>query len=170
MAECVVRFLGWFQTRKNYWVNMSAVLLAQSLWQLAATEQWRGFTGVLRQLMQTQHGIVKLMDTPYGRQAAVGWQATRFIWVMDFPNLCVEISPRPVQSLVLGHPLIDGQVVNRQMLHCYEPKALPDLSRYGVDYREYVKAFKPSDLIISPPRVPVHEAPDLLEVRAWTGL
>jgi len=64
-----------FLTRKNYLVNMSAVLLlAQSLWQLAATEQWRGFTGVLHNLMLTQKGIVRLMDTPYGRQPAVGGQ------------------------------------------------------------------------------------------------
>jgi hypothetical protein len=171
VAESVVRFPGWFLTRKNYLANMSAVLLlAQSLWQLAATEQWRGFTGVLRNLMQTQKGIVRLMDTPYGRQPAVGWQATRFIWVMDFRNLCVEISPRPVQALVLGDPLIDGEVVNRQMLQQYEPDGLPDLGRYGVDYNGYVKAFKTGDLIISPPSTPVHDAPDLLEIGAWTGI
>jgi hypothetical protein len=66
--------------------------------------------------------------------------------------------------------LIDGTVVNRQMLQCYEPTDLPDLSRYGVDYDEYVKAFKPADLIIAAPRDSGAEAPDRLEIGAWTGL
>ena len=170
VAECLVRFPGWFINRKNYLVNMSAVLLlAQSLWQLGATEQWRGFLGVLRNLMQTEKGVVRLMDTPYGRAPAVGWQATRFIWVMDFRNLCLEISSRRVQSLVVGNPLIDGEVVNRQMLVCYEPTELPDLSRYGVNFTDYVGAFKPSDLMFSPPAVPIHDASERLEIGAWTG-
>ena len=152
VAECLVRFPDWFLARKNYLVNMSAVLLvAQSLWHLAATEQWRGYMNVLRDLMSAQKGIVRLMDTPYGRQPAVGWQATRFLWVMDLRDLCVEISPRRVQSLILADPLIDGEVVNRQMLDCYEPKNLPELNRYGVDYSEYLKAFRPDDLRIFGP-------------------
>lgn len=170
VGGCLVRFPGWFQARRNYLINMSAVLLlAQSLWHLAATEQWRGFTVVLHNMMSTQKGIVRLLDTPYGTQPAVGRQATRFIWVMDFLNLCVEIGPRHVQALVLGDPFIDNEVVNRQMLNCYELDSLPNLKRYGVDYSEYEKSFKPSDLNFSPPPASVHVPPDLLEIGAWTG-
>jgi hypothetical protein len=152
VAMFMNRFPSWLVTRKNYLVNMSAaLLLAQSLWQLAATEQWRGFLHVLQDLMASRSGIVMLMDTPYGRQPAVGGQATRFVWVMDLRNLCVEISPRRVQALVLGDPFIDQDTVNRIMLDGYLPKYLPELDRYGVDYHEYLRAFNPEELKIVAP-------------------
>jgi hypothetical protein len=148
-------FPVWFAARKKYLVNLSAVLLlAQSLWHIAATDQWRGFLNVLRDLMAARPGVVKLMDTPYGRQPAVGRQATRFVWVMDLRNLCVEISPRRVQSLVLGNPFIDPETVNRVLLDAYNPKCLPDrLERYGVDFQPYVRAFKPEEIQYVAPAV-----------------
>ena len=145
-------FAEWFNARKKFLVNFSAaLLLAQSLWQLSATEQWRGFLNVLRDLMAARPGTVKLMDTPYGRQPAVGRQATQFVWVMDLRNLCLEIGPPKVQALVLGDPFIDSETVNRDMLEQYNPKALPDLQRYGVNYETYVRAYKPEDLTFTAP-------------------
>lgn len=154
VALLLVRFPAWFETQRNHLVNLSAaLLLAQSLWHIAATEQWRGFLNVLKDMMASQSGVVKLMDSPYGRQPAVGWQATRFVWVMDLQAMCVEISPRQVKSLILADPIIDGEIVNRALLDEFKPDSLPDLSRYGVDYSEYKKAFKPEDItIVGPPK------------------
>jgi len=74
--------------------------------------------------------------------------------VADLRNLCVEISPRRVQSLVLGDPFIDPEIVNRVMLDAYDPKYLPaNLERYGVDFQPYVKAFRPEDIRYLAPAV-----------------
>jgi hypothetical protein len=82
----------------------------------------------------------------------VGRQATRFVWEMDLRTMCLEISPRQVQSLILPNPIIDGELVNRMLLDQFELRNLPDLSRYGVDYSGYLKVFDPGILDrIQPP-------------------
>jgi hypothetical protein len=92
----------WLEPQRRCLINLSAaLLLAQSLWHIAATEQWRGYLQVWQDMLASHTGIIKLMDTPYGKNPAVGRQATRFVWEMDTRNLCIEIGPRKVKSLIL---------------------------------------------------------------------
>jgi len=131
----------WLEPQRRHLVNLSAaLLLAQSLWHIAATEQWRGYLHVWKDMMASHSGIIKLMDTPYGKNPAVGRQATRFVWEMDARNLCIEVGPRKVKSLILPDVKITGEIVDRELLSQFKPEELPNLERYGVDYSEYVKA------------------------------
>ena len=138
----------WVERQRREWVNLSAgLLLAQSLWHIGATEQWRTYLNVLRDLMAQNRGIVKLMDTPYGPNPAVGRQATQFVWEMDLLNMCIEIGPRHVKSLVLANDLIDGETINRNLRGEFKPGALPHLEPYGVDYSEYIAAVTNSPIL-----------------------
>ena len=129
------------EPQRQYLVNLSAaLLLAQSLWHVAATEQWRGYLNVWKGMLATHTGLINLMDTPYGTNAAVGRQATRFVWEMDARNLEIEIGPRHVKSLILPDVKISGTIVDRELINDFQPKNLPHLERYGVDFSEYVKA------------------------------
>ena len=141
----------WLEAPRRYLVNLSAaLLLAQSLWSLGATEQWRTYLNIWREMLATHTGIIKLTDTPYGKSAAVGWQATQFVWDVDALNMCVEIGPLKVKSLILPDYIITGTIVNRNLLNEFTPAALPNLEHYGVDYSEYIKATA-QDTLINPP-------------------
>lgn len=133
----------WLKIPRAYLVNLSAVLLiAQSLWNIAATEQWDGYVKVLKHLMATHTGLLQLTDTPYGKAPAVGRQATRFLWIMDARNFEVVISPPNIKCLILPDPWVDEKHLNGPLISAFEPANLPDLKHYGVDYSEYVKAFQ----------------------------
>jgi hypothetical protein len=139
---------AWLESQRSYLVNMSAgLLLAQSLWHVAATEQWRTYLDVWRNLMAEHTGIIKLTDTPYGKSPAVGRQATRFVWEMDALNMCVEIGPLHVKSLILPDYIISDGIVNRNLLNEFKPEELPQLERYGVDFSEYIQAVTNSPLL-----------------------
>ncbi len=148
-VACMVAYRpAWLAAQRRELVNLSAgLLLAQSLWHVAATEQWRTYLIVLRGLMAEHTGIVKLIDTPYGPNPAVGRQATQFVWEMDLLNMCIEIGPRQVKSLVLANDMIDGTTVNRNLRGEFKPEALPHLEQYGVDYSEYIAAATNSPIL-----------------------
>jgi len=126
---------GWLRSHKRWIVNTSAALLiAQSLWQIAATEQWRGYLNVLRGMIAANTGIINLAETPYGKNASVGNQATSFLWLPDTRDLSIEISPPKIKSIV--NPAVGMREIDEQ----FKPENLPSLGRYGVDYSEYIKA------------------------------
>ncbi len=126
---------AWLEAQRKQLVHLSAaLLLAQSLWHLGATEQWRGYLNVWRHLVTTQKGLVDLTATDYWRQPAVGRQATRFVWEMDARDPAIEIGPRHVQALLLPGVTESGEVVHITLLNQFTPAELPDLERYGVDY------------------------------------
>lgn len=141
VALLLARRPDWLEPQRKQLVHLSAaLLLAQSLWHIGATEQWRGYLNVWRDMMSRQTGIIDLTATPYWKQPAVGRQATRFVWQMDARDLCIEIGPRHVQSLIMPGLTESGEVVHAVFLKQFTPEELPKLKRYGVDYREYVKA------------------------------
>jgi len=149
VALILARRPAWLEAQRNYLVNLSAgLLLAQSLWHIAATEQWRTYLNVWRGLMAAQPGLVRLMDTPYGKKPTVGWQATRFVWVGDARNLGLEISPPKVKSLILPDYIIYDNTVDRNVVKDFKPENLPNLQRYGVDYREYVQAVAHDPILV----------------------
>ena len=132
---------AWLEAQRKQLVHLSAaLLLAQSLWHLGATEQWRGYLNVWRHLVTTLKGLVDLTATDYWRQPAVGRQATRFVWEMDARDLAIEIGPRHVQALLLPGVTESGEVVHITLLNQFTSAELPDLARYGVDYTAYLAA------------------------------
>lgn len=138
----------WLEAPRRQLVNLSAsLLLAQSLWHLAATEQWRGYLNALRSLQSSRPGLINLMDSPYGKYPAVGHQATRFLWTGDARNLGIEISPPHVQSLILPGGIIYDQTLDENIVRGFRPAELPDLRRYGVDFDEYVRAVAQEPLL-----------------------
>ena len=132
---------AWLEPARQQLVHLSAaLLLAQSLWHLGATEQWRGYLNVWRHLVTTQKGLIDLTATDYWKQPAVGRQATRFVWEMDARDLCIEIGPRQVQALLLPGVTESGEVVHGVLLKQFTPAELPPLENYGVDYTAYLAA------------------------------
>jgi hypothetical protein len=136
IAFIISRRPGWIEAQWRSLTNLSAaLLLAQSLWHIAATEQWRGYLQVWKALLASHTGVVNLADTPYGQSPAVGWQATKFVWPMDARDLSIEISPAKVKSIIQPAVKIDGELADQ-----FNPQNLPRLERYGVDYSEYLNA------------------------------
>jgi hypothetical protein len=141
VAVMVQRQPDWLAPVRGHLVRFTALLLlAQSLWHLGATEQWRGYLAVWREMLTTQKGLITLTDTPYGRQPAVGRQATQFVWEMDARDLEVIIGPRQVQALILPPVTESGEVVHLTLLKQFVAEGLPPLQRYGVDYTNYLAA------------------------------
>jgi hypothetical protein len=141
VALVLAKWPAWLEPARQQLVHLSAaLLLAQSLWHLGATEQWRGYLNVWRHLVTTQKGLIDLTATDYWRQPAVGRQATRFVWEMDARDLCVEIGPRQVQAMVLPGVTESGEVVHGTLLEQFAPAELPPLESYGVDYSAYLAA------------------------------
>lgn len=141
VAFILAKWPAWSEPARQQLVHLSAaLLLAQSLWHLGATEQWRGYLNVWRQLVTTQTGLIDLTATDYWKQPAVGRQATRFVWEMDARDLCIEIGPRQVQALLLPGVTESGEVVHGVLLKQFTPAELPPLARYGVDYSAYLAA------------------------------
>jgi hypothetical protein len=141
LALIVSRRPNWLEPQRRQLVHLSAaLLLAQSLWHLGATEQWRGYLNVWRGMLSTQQGLVDLTATPYWKYPAVGRQATQFVWEMDARDMAIEIGPRHVQALLMPGVTESGEVVHSTMVDSFKPDQLPRLEHYGVDYRDYIEA------------------------------
>jgi hypothetical protein len=126
----------WFAARRNYLIGFSAsLLLAQSLWQISATWQWHGFVGAWRGVLAARSGPVSLKDTPFGGRA-VGRQAMNFDWNWANPSLSIMLAPAGrVKSIILS-PGRSGW----QPFEPLNPKDLPKLQQYGLNYDDYLGA------------------------------
>lgn len=145
----------WIEKPKKHLIHLTAsLLLAQSLWHLGATEQWRGYLNVWRDMMARNTGIIDLTATPYWQQRAVGRQATHFVWQMDARDLCIAIGPRRVKSLIMPGVTESGEIVHGVFLKQFTPEELPNLKRYGVDYSEYIQTVRSQRTVLDeiPPK------------------
>jgi hypothetical protein len=128
----------WLEEQRHYLIGFSSsLLLAQSLWHIAATWQWQEFVGVWRSELASQAGAVSLSDIPWdtgSRQA----QALRFDWNWADPDLSIMLAPGGrVRAMILP-----GARPAWRPFDPLDPQALPNLQRYGVDYSNYVVALK----------------------------
>lgn len=110
----------------------AALLIAQSLWHISATRQWQGYLDIWRHLLATQKGPLNL-SRYYGGQTADGNQSLCFDWFWANPTLSLMVGPAKVQALVLP-----GIFVLWQPFDPLDPKSLPQLGRYGIDYSAYI--------------------------------
>jgi hypothetical protein len=137
---------------------VAAALFAQSLWQISATMHWYQDVTWAREILASHYGVVPLRSTALVADGMDGHElyphaiGGRFDWA--WPCLSLALSPRPqVNSLICSEVFLDPNI----RAHFWEPfdplnpKTLPDLRHFGVDYRGYISA-------LTPPPVPVKSA------------
>lgn len=128
----------WLEEQRDYLIGFSSsLLLAQSLWHIAATWQWQEFVGIWRRELASQTGAVSLTDIPFETRF-LQEQALRFDWNWANPDLSIMLAPDgKVRAIIL--PRIKPVWRPFDPLN---PQELPNLQRYGVDYGNYVKALE----------------------------
>ena len=143
MAGGLFLWPKWFAARRHYLVCFSAsLLLAQSLWLMAVTWQWNGFVGEWRGVLASHCGPVRLADTPFAVASQDG-QALTFAWDWANPTLSILLAPEQrVQSLILS----PFKLPWRPFDPC-QPKQLPNLRRFGINYDDYVNALERASTI-----------------------
>ena len=134
----VALLLAWrpdgLQPYRTWLVRFSAsFLLAQALWQLSATWQWTGFVGTLRGVLASRTGPLPVAATPIAAGVIDG-QALNFDWWWANPSLSIVLSPGgQVRSMLMPPSPQKWEPFNP-----LDPRRLPKLERYGINYRAYV--------------------------------
>ena len=149
LAVVLARKPSWLAGQQQNLVRFSATMLvAQSLWHLSATWQWQGYIGEWNKLLATKNGPVFLADI-YGVKNSDHGQALRFDWLWANPCMSLMLGPAKVQALVM--PSIRG---GWQPFDPRDPKDLPNLQRYGLEYSSYVEAILKSNAATNQPPPP----------------
>lgn len=145
----IIRFRPqWIELkRKRLEPLVAALFMAQSLWQISATLHWWQDVTWARQILASHHGIVLLRSTPLAADGMDGHElyhhaiGGRFDWA--WPCLSIGLSPRPqISSLICSEVFMDPGIRAHfwQPFDPLNPKTLPDLRHYGVDYSDYISA------------------------------
>lgn len=134
VAFAAIRRPEWFEERRNYLIGFSAaLLLAQSLWHIAATWRWHEFVGVWRREMASHRGVVPLYHDDSVSRFTDG-QVVRFGWNWANPSLSIMLAPNGhVRAIILP-----WRTPVWQPFDPLNPQEVPDLHRYGVSYDDYV--------------------------------
>jgi hypothetical protein len=131
----------WLAAQIPQWTKLAAILLiAQSLWQLSATWQWQGYLRDWNKFLTVKTGPV-FLEQIYGYKTSDNGQALRFDWSWSNPDLGLAVGPRRVRAIVMPSTMRDVR------FNPLNPRTLPDLSRYGVDYTDYIAALERQKLI-----------------------
>ena len=111
--------------------------LAQITWQTVATAQWYGYTRVFREELAHHTGLVAYETSGLARDR-VGIQALdNLTWNYTNALLSIVLAPGGQVSSIIAVPKGMWQPFDPT-----DPRALPDLARYGVDYSRYVEALR----------------------------
>lgn len=126
---------------------VAALFIAQSLWQISATMHWYQDVTWTREILASHHGIVPLRSTVLAADGMDGHElyahaiGGRFDWA--WPCMSLALSPRPqINSIICSEVFMNPGI----RAHFWEPfdplnpKTLPDLKHYGVDYSDYITA------------------------------
>jgi hypothetical protein len=117
-------------------VAMLVVLgLAQTTWQTLATAQWHGYTRVFKEEMSRQPGFIPYETTGLIRERSGIQVLNSLTWNYTNPYMSIALAPAGHVSAIIGVPRGQWQPFDPR-----DPKALPELSRYGVDYSSYRQA------------------------------
>jgi hypothetical protein len=81
------------------------------------------------------------LEQIYGYKTSDNGQALRFDWSWSNPDLGLAVGPRRVRAMVMPSTMRDVR------FNPLNPRALPDLSRYGVDYTDYIATLEREKLI-----------------------
>lgn len=128
----------WFEAQHCYLTGFSAsLLLAQSLWLTSATWQWHGYVGIWRGVLASHRGPISLADTPFAVNSLQG-QTLNLDWSWANPCMSILLTPElRVQCIILPRTKPPFQPFDPR-----NPKELPDLRRYGLNYDDYIEALQ----------------------------
>lgn len=127
----------WLAARIPDLTRLAAMMLvAQSLWQISATHQWQRYIAVWKHILPNEDGPIRLSNNDdFGK-----FDHLCFTWAN--PCMSLTLGPRRVQSIIMP-----TQPPGWMPFNPFNPKSLPDLKRYGVDYSDYIEALKRQGLI-----------------------
>jgi hypothetical protein len=112
-----------------------ALGLAQMTWHMGATAQWYGYTRIFREELARHTGFIAFETSELSRDR-VGIQALRNLtWNYTNGFMSIALAPSGHVSSIIGVPR-----GNWQPFDPTNPKALPKLGRYGVDYSRYLES------------------------------
>ena len=140
----------WTEFRQMRLVPLVAALfLAQSLWQISATLHWWQDVTWTREILASRHGVVLLRSTPLAADGMDGRElyppaiGGRFDWA--WPCLSIALSPRRQISSIICSEVFMNRDIRAHFWQPFDPlnpKTLPDLRPYGVDYSDYISALR----------------------------
>ena len=112
-----------------------ALGLTQITWHMVATAQWYGYTRVFRDELAHHTGFVEWESSTLARDR-IGIQALHNLtWNYTNPVMSIVLAPSGQVSSIIGVPKGMWQPFDPT-----DPNALPNLTRYGVDYSRYAQA------------------------------
>jgi hypothetical protein len=124
----------WLAAKIPDLARLSAMMLiAQSLWHLSATYQWRNHVRDWETMLAAKHG-------PIFPSTYEGFDNPDMSW--NNPSLSLMLGPARVQAMVMP-----AHVSKWLPFDPFRPKTFPDFQRYGVDYTEYFDTLRRKKLI-----------------------
>ncbi len=109
--------------------------LTQITWQTLATAQWHGYTRVFKEELARQPGFIPFETTGLVRER-IGIQTLNSLtWNYTNAYMSIALAPAGRVAAIIGVPRGHWQPFDPR-----DPKLLPELSRYGVDYSGYRQA------------------------------
>jgi hypothetical protein len=133
--------------RKRLEQFAAAMFAAQSLWQISATVHWCQDVIWMREILATHQGIIPLHSTALaadgmgGRELRPNSMGGRFDWT--WPCLSLALCPDPkIKSFVCSEVFLDAAIRAHywQPFDPLDPKTLPNLQHFRVDYSNYISA------------------------------
>ncbi len=106
--------------------------LTQITWHMVATAQWYGYTRIFREELGRHTGFIAYQASDLARER-IGIQALRNLTWYTNGVMSIILAPSGRVSAIIGGPRGIWQPFDPT-----DPKALPDLHRYGVDYSRYL--------------------------------
>lgn len=105
-------------------------------WHLIATNQWAGYVSIFREELSKGEGYIQFEDTllaerRIGRQSVSGMN-----WPWTAPLMSIVLTPDGEVGSIIANP----QPTEWEPFDPVNPAELPDLSRYGIGYDEYLNA------------------------------
>jgi hypothetical protein len=116
-------------------IVVGILAFSQITWQILATAQWRGYIEVFRAELSQNKGFIPYELSPLLRQQD-GIQVIRNLgsgWT--YPSMSITLAPEGRVSAIFG-----ARPGRYQMFDPQNPRELPKLARYGVDYSTYLQA------------------------------
>ena len=148
---------AWRAARRPRLVQLTAVLLlAQSLGQLSSTVVWGREVGWMQKILAANRGIIPLRATTLAADGMLGRElhpdaiGGRFDW--SWPCLSLALTPGiQINSLICSEVFLDPSIRR----HCWQPfdpfnpKSLPNLNHYDLEYSNYLAAMPVNRAILN---------------------
>jgi hypothetical protein len=116
-------------------IVVAILAFSQMTWQILATAQWWGYVEMFRAELSQHKGFIPYEHSPIARQPA-GIQVIRnLVWAWTNPSMSIVLAPGGQVSTIFGASPGRWQPFDPQ-----NPRELPKLGKYGIDYSAYVRA------------------------------